>query len=77
MGRKVNKYDDFINEEVSFDAFKSLIDKVKAFIPKKQIQEFIQKNKAEVERVSNLLEDEKGNIDYKKAFQFAKENVKK
>lgn len=79
MKRKINKYDDFVNEEFDFsiDSFKSLLNKVKSLVSKKQIDEFIKTNRAEIERVQDLLEDEKGKIDYKKALGFVKENIKK
>jgi len=78
MSKKLNKYDEFINEELlGFDSFKSLLDKIKAFMPKSKIQEFIKNNKEEVERVQKLLEDDKGNIDQKKAFDFVRTMVKK
>lgn len=79
MSKKINKYDDFVNEEAFFsiDSFKSLLDKVKGMVSKSQISEFISKNKEEIERVQNLLEDDKGKIDYNKAIKFVKENTKK
>lgn len=78
MSKKINKYDDFVNEEISFsiDSFKSLLNKIKGMIPRKQIDQFIAQNKEEILRVQNLLEDEKGNIDYSKAIKFVKENKK-
>ena len=79
MSKKINKYDDFINEEfnLSIDSFKSLLSKVKGMVSKKQIDEFISKNKDEISKVQELLEDDKGKIDYKKAINFVKENIKK
>ena len=79
MSKKINKYNDFVNEEfnLSIDSFKSLLNKVKGMVSKKQIDEFISKNKEEISRVQELLEDDKGKVDYKKALSFVKENIKK
>ena len=78
MSKKITKYDDFINEEFKFnlESFKSLLSKVKKMVSKDQINQFISQNKEEIERVQNILEDEKGNIDYSKAFNFVRENTK-
>ena len=79
MSRKINKYDDFVNEEFDFSigAFKGLLDNVKVMVSRKQIDDFINKNKDEIQKVQDLLEDDNGKIDYNKALKFVKENVKK
>ena len=79
MSKKINKYNDFVNEEfnLSIDSFKSLLNKVKGMLSKKQIDDFISKNKEEIGRVQELLEDDNGKVDYKKALNFVKENIKK
>ena len=79
MSKKINKYNDFVNEEfnLSIDSFKSLLNKVKGMLSKKQIDDFISKNKEEIGRVQELLEDDNGKVDYKKALNLVKENIKK
>ena len=81
MSKKIDKYQDFVktNEELdlSLDSFKGLMNKVKALIPTEKIKEFIKNNKEEVEKLKNSLTDEEGGLDYSKAFNFAKKEVKK
>lgn len=74
--KKINRYDDFnkIDEEFDFskESFKNLINKVKSIIPKDRINAFIKDNRAEVERVRDLITNDDGDIDYSKAITFAK-----
>ena len=79
MKRKVNKFDDFVNEEFDFSiqSFKNLLNKVKGLVSRKQMDDFIQKNQSEIKDVEKLLVGQDGKVDYKKALQFVKENVKK
>lgn len=79
MSKKINKYDDFVNEEfkLSPDTFKGLLDKVKSIVPKDKIKSFIEDNKDEVERVKNLITKEDGSVDYSKAFNLVKKGVDK
>lgn len=78
---KINKYGDFIktNEEIniSMDSFKGLLNKVKSIIPKSKIDSFIRNNKEEVERVKNMITNGDGEIDYQKAFDLVKKEIKK
>jgi len=79
MKRKVNKFDDFVNEEFDFSiqSFKNLLNKVKGLVSRKQMDEFIQKNQSEIKDVEKLLIGQDGKVDYGKALQFVKESVKK
>jgi hypothetical protein len=81
MSKKIDKYQDFVktNEELdlSLDSFKGLMNKVKTLISTEKIKEFIKNNKEEVEKLKNSLTNEEGDLDYSKAFSFAKNEVKK
>lgn len=61
---KIIKYDKFLktNEELtlSMDSFKGLLNKVKSILPKSKIESFINDNKEEVEKVSDMISDENG-----------------
>lgn len=79
--KHVKPRENFLNEEFDWknpiQSVKELIDKVRNIVPKSTINKFIEDNRDQVENVAKMLAGEDGNIDYNKATNFIKENMKK
>ena len=85
--RTFEQFEEDKNEEFKFggdtpykrygkDFIQNLISKAKKLIPQERIDQFIEDNKDEVEKLANQLSDDKGDIDYDKVTEFINKNKK-
>lgn len=79
--KKINEYDKFLNERffapnITKERLQELISKAKTLIPEDKIKSFISENEEEIQKVSDLITDENGEIDYNKVKQLIKSKSK-
>lgn len=82
--KKLNEYDEFLDERFGWmkpkytkEKIKELISKAKILVPQDKMQSFIIDNKDKIEDISKMITDEQGDVDYGKVRDFIKANIKK